>query len=75
MEGMSKEDKYIHFFIEFVDGLPFDDVLMKLDTLSEWQTCFYTSQVILMLDYLHCHGIVYRDLKAQNIICGTDVGL
>lgn len=74
MEGMSKEDKYIHFFIEFVDGLPFDDVLMKLDTLSEWQTCFYTSQVILMLDYLHCHGIVYRDLKAQNIICGTDVG-
>jgi serine/threonine protein kinase len=75
MEAMHKEEKYIHFFIEFVDGLPFDDVLMKLDTLSEWQTCFYTSQVILMLDYLHCHGIVYRDLKAQNIICSTDVDL
>lgn len=75
MEGMNKEEKYINFFIEFVDGLPFDDVLMKLDTLSEWQTCFYTSQVILMLDYLHCHGIVYRDLKAQNIICSTDVGI
>lgn len=73
MEGIGKDENYINFFIEFVDGMPFDDVLMHLDQVSEWQTCFYTSQIMLMLEYLHCHGIMYRDLKPQNIICGTDV--
>ena len=74
LEGISKEDSFIHFFMEFVDGKVFEEVLMDLNELTEWQTCFYVSQVVLMLQYLHKHGIIYRDLKAQNIICGTDVG-
>jgi len=73
LEGINKEENFIHFIMEFVDGIGFDEVLMRLDQLSEWQTCFYVSQVVLMLQYLHRHGIIYRDLKAQNIICGTDV--
>ena len=43
MEGIHKEPNYIHFLMEFVDGLPFDEVLYKLDQLSEKQTCFYAS--------------------------------
>lgn len=72
MEVISKEGDYIHLGLDYVDGLPFDDVLMELQFPSEWQTCFYMSQVVLMLEYLHHHGIIYRDLKSENIICGTD---
>lgn len=75
MESTGKDQKFVHFLTEFVDGAPFSDVLMELEVLEEEQTKFYIAQVVLILQYLHNHGIVYRDLKPDNIICETSVGV
>ena len=72
-ECTGKDESFIHFMTEYVDGSPFGDVLMELEILEDEQTKFYVGQIVLMLQYLHHHGIVYRDLKPDNIICGTDV--
>lgn len=66
-----KDDTYIHFLTDFVDGMPFDDVLMELDELTDEQSIFYFAQIIFILEYLHYNGIIYRDLKPQNLVCDT----
>lgn len=50
--------------------------------LSEEVARFYACEIILGLEYLHGNGVIYRDLKPDNIlICGnghiklTDFGL
>ncbi|KAI7691671.1 RAC serine/threonine-protein kinase [Sarcoptes scabiei] len=56
------------FVLEYVNGGELFFHLSHDRIFSEERTRFYACQIILALDYLHTKGIIYRDLKLENLL-------
>nr|AML78648.1 putative LOV domain-containing protein [Miconia bicolor] len=59
------------------DYCPGGELFMLLDrqpskVLKEDAVRFYAAEVIVALEYLHCQGIIYRDLKPENVLLQSD---
>lgn len=72
----------LYFVIDFLNGGELFFHLRKATRFNEQRTKFYAAEIILALECLHKNGIIYRDLKPENVIldqCGhlklTDFGL
>ncbi|CAG5897395.1 unnamed protein product [Menidia menidia] len=63
--------EHVCFVMEYTAG---GDLMMHIhaDVFSEPRAAFYSACVVLGLQFLHDHKIVYRDLKLDNLLLDTE---
>jgi len=61
-------EDYIFIIMEVIAGGSLEYNIHKHDGFSEDECKFYASEVALGLNYLHENGVVYRDMKSENIL-------
>ncbi|XP_034946325.1 RAC serine/threonine-protein kinase [Chelonus insularis] len=60
------------FVMEYVNGGELFYHLRKARIFGEDRTRFYGAEIISALNYLHSQGIIYRDLKLENLLLDKD---
>jgi RAC serine/threonine-protein kinase len=75
-------DDKLYFILDYVNGGELFYHLQREKRFAEDRVRFYGAEIVLALEYLHNAGVVYRDLKPENLlltdeghICMTDFGL
>jgi len=62
----------LYLVMDFVNGGEMFYHLQQEHTFDNLRAKFYAAEIILGLEYLHQHGIVYRDLKPENLLLDAE---
>ena len=65
-------EERVYFVLPFIQGGELFQHLRKYKYFPEANVKFYASIIGLSLEYLHKKGIVYRDIKPENILLESD---
>ena len=62
----------LYFVMDFLNGGELFHHLRKEKRFCESKSRFYACEILLAIEFLHKQGIIYRDLKPENVILGAD---
>ena len=62
----------MYFIIDFLNGGELFTYLRQDRKFSEKRTQIYAAELIEAISYLHKNGIIYRDLKPENVLLDSE---
>ncbi|CAG5104266.1 Similar to Sik3: Serine/threonine-protein kinase SIK3 (Mus musculus) [Cotesia congregata] len=65
-------EKMIYLVTEYAPGGEIFDHLVRNGRMFEPEARRIFKQIVLAVHYLHTHGVVHRDLKAENLLLDAD---
>uniref|UniRef100_K7FNE5 Ribosomal protein S6 kinase n=1 Tax=Pelodiscus sinensis TaxID=13735 RepID=K7FNE5_PELSI len=75
-------DKKLHLILDYINGGELFTHLSQRERFTENEVQIYIGEIVLALEHLHKLGIIYRDIKLENILLDfnghvvlTDFGL
>ncbi|KAJ8398092.1 hypothetical protein AAFF_G00431690 [Aldrovandia affinis] len=67
-----KDDKYVYMLLEACLGGEIWSLLRDRGSFDENTAKFCVGCVAEAFDYLHCNGVIYRDLKPENLMLDAE---
>ena len=61
-----------YIVMDYCAGGDLRKIISRFGFLSERETRFYTMQIVLGLKALHTQGVMYRDLKPENVLMTSE---
>lgn len=68
MYGTFQDQNHLYMLLEYAIGGELFTYLRRAGRFTAPTTRFYAAQIVLALQYMHALGIVYRDLKPENLL-------
>ncbi|KAK2190843.1 hypothetical protein NP493_66g02001 [Ridgeia piscesae] len=65
-------DAKLHLILDYVNGGELFTHLYQRERFSEVEVRIYIGEIVLALETLHKLGIIYRDIKLENILLDSD---
>ena len=62
----------LYFVMDFLNGGELFYHLRREQRFSEDRTRFYAAEILVALECLHENGIIYRDLKPENVLLDSE---
>jgi protein kinase A len=63
-----QDSTYVYFLMEPAMGGELFSLLRTRSMLNDKESAFYAASVLLVFEYMHTLGILYRDLKPENML-------
>lgn len=64
--------RYIYFVMDFASGGDIFSKLQQGECFSEKRIQLYVAEIALAVDFLHSRNIIYRDMKAENVLIDSE---
>jgi serine/threonine-protein kinase len=65
---------FVYFAMAFIDGVSLGERVRAQGPLPPREAAGYLRDVALALGYAHAHGVIHRDVKAENILLDKATG-
>ncbi|KAJ3318088.1 camp-dependent protein kinase catalytic subunit [Blyttiomyces sp. JEL0837] len=66
--GTFMDSNHLYLVMEYIQGGELFSLLRRKERFDDDVAKFYAAEVVLAFEYLHGHGVVYRDLKPENLL-------